>query len=90
MGFCYARLKNGYVNLQGKSDNELKIPANTYFDFTTLPTKYRPTVNMYFPIISADNTASMFGIIYANTGIFQMYSTKETSWWRYSLTYPNK
>lgn len=90
MDFCYARLKNGYVNLQGKSDKELTIPANTYFEFTTLPKKYRPTVNMYFPMIASDNTISMFGVIYSDTGIIKIYSTKQTSWWRYSVTYPNE
>ena len=90
MDFCYARLKNGYVSLQGKSDKELTIPANTYFEFTTLPKKYRPTVNMYFPMIASDNTISMFGVIYSDTGIIKIYSTKQTSWWRYSVTYPNE
>ena len=89
VGFCYAKLKNGYVNLQGQSDSELKIPAHTYFDFTTLPKKYRPTINIFFPMISANNEISMFGVIYADTGIFKIYSTKETAWWRYSVTYPN-
>lgn len=90
MEFCYARLKNGYVSLQGKSDKELTIPANTYFEFTTLPKKYRPTVNVYFPMIASDNTISMFGVIYSDTGIIKMYSTKQTSWWRYNVTYPNE
>lgn len=89
-GFCYARLKNGHVNLQGLSDKEMTIPANTYFDLTTLPKKYRPTVNIYFPMITRDNTISMFGVVYSDSGIIKIYSTKETSWWRYSVTYPNK
>lgn len=86
-GLCYARLKNGYVNIQGMSETEFKIPAETYYDFTTLPEKYRPSVDIFFPIIVADATIVTFGII-RTSGIFQMYSTKETAWWRYNATYP--
>lgn len=74
------------VTVTGFSSNTISLSENDYTAVGTLPSGYRPGEQL-------NNVWNELGVAYSNTirigtnGIIQLYSTKNTTYWVFTLTY---
>lgn len=87
--YCRARIVNGIVFLKGYSNGSKTIGGSTsaYTALTTLPAKYRPSVDWFCPVGWGGSTLGMR--IAASTGSVE-FTGNSTLYWNFSTCYPAK
>lgn len=83
--YCYYRRSGHFVWVSGNSSG-FALSANNYKTLFTLPSGYRPTIDIYCPLGLSSATA--MGILRIRTsGEVQGWATTATSYWNFSTTF---
>ena len=89
-GYSYviAREKNGIFYIIGSSGSTgIKIPANTSKEVATVPNIFWPRVDIIFAV-SLKGTAGYASGTITTDGKINIYSTVETYYWGFCISYP--
>lgn len=83
--YCYYRKSGHFVWVSGNSANHA-LTANSYSTIFTLPSGYRPSVEIYCPL--GLSSATKVGILrIKTTGEVQCWADSNTSYWNFSTTF---
>lgn len=86
LDYTKAKRKGNVVTVIGVSNGGLTLSAGAYRDITTLPAQYRPTQEIPFCVDPMSGTERVFGRI-RTSGVVSIYSSGETPWWGFSVTF---
>ena len=85
--FTRAKRKGYVVAVTGESGSGgITLPANQYKDIATLPSQYRPSTTVAFYVDAAGGSERIFGRIWT-TGVVSLYSSGQTAYWNFGVTY---
>ncbi len=85
--YCYAQKKLGIVCVYGHSDGGFTLTGDgQWHQFTTLPTGFRPTTEIYFAGATADGRGISFHINHTS-GIIDYLLNSNASYWNFDTVF---
>lgn len=84
-----ARRVGKQVTVVGNSNGYYKLTQNEYTKVTTLPKKFRPSINIEFTKHNIGGAPTKDSNYIATDGTIRMYTTSsDNNYWGFSVSYP--